>query len=183
MLVALTTAEWAQVGAAFFTALAAGVALFTVIRAERDRRSRQLPEFQIESIRDIPNDEARLTIINYGGPAREVWVAGVEGAYGYAGLVPPTAQWRPGESRTIRLSMPTLPETGAEESKTVVIARDLRMRYTLATTTGGNKKRWRIWKWTKISAASTYEHFFPGEPGPMDVPRSPVHMEVIDRKW
>lgn len=182
MITALTTAEWAQLAGTAFTAIAASAALLTVIRAERDRWDRRLPDFQVEPLRDIVADDARLTIVNYGGPAREVHVVGVEGEFGYFGVVPPTGQWRSGESRTITLSMPTRP-TAHMEANTVVIARDLRLRYTIATTAGGNRERWRIGKRTKISVERVFAHFFPEAPGPLDVPKSPVHMELTDRAW
>ena len=182
MTIALTTAEWAQVAGALFTAVAALTALLTVIRAERERWDRRVPEFQLEPLRDVDSDEARLTIINYGGQARDVHVAGVEGEFGYYGVIPPTGQWRSGESRTILLAMPAAP-IGDLEAKTVVVSRDLRLRYTLATTAGGNTKRWRIRKRTELSAADVFAHFFPNSPGPLDVPKTPVRMELSDRSW
>jgi hypothetical protein len=182
MVIALTTAEFAQVASTAFAAIATLVALLTVIRAERDRWDRRLPDFQVEPLRDMVADEARLTIVNYGGPAREVQIAGVEGEFGYFGVVPPTGQWRSGESRTIILSMPARPASDVEAT-TVIIARDLRLRYTIATTAGGNRERWKIGKRTKMSAERVFAHFFPEAPGPLDVPKSPVHMELADRAW
>jgi hypothetical protein len=182
VVVALTTAEFAQLASTAFAALAAFAALLTVIRAERDRWDRRLPDFQVEPLRDMVADEARLTIVNYGGPAREVQIAGVEGEFGYFGVVPPTGQWRSGESRTITLSMPAW-STSDLEANTIIIARDLRLRYIVATTAGGNRERWKIRKRTKMSAERVFAHFFPGTPGPVDVPKSPVHMALADRAW
>lgn len=63
-----------------------------------DRRARGAPalgqpaaEFHIEPLVDLGAQQTRLTIANYGGPAREVQIAGVHGAFGYFGLVGPTA--------------------------------------------------------------------------------------------
>lgn len=78
--------------------------------------------------------------------------------------------------------MPTRPPSGVE-ANTVVIARDLRLRYTIATAAGGNRKRWRIRKRTKQSAGRVFKYFFPETPVPLDVPKSPVHMECTDRSW
>lgn len=176
----LTTVEWAQLGTAGFTALAAFAALGTVLRAEVDRRDRRLPDFYIEPMHDLRNDEARLTIVNYGGPAREVKVAGVEGEFGYFGVIGPTSYWRPGESRTIKLAMPP---GKAEEALTIVMARDIRMRYVFARTAGGNSERWSLRKAKKMSAEDTFHHFFPESPGPLDVPKTPVDMETVERGW
>lgn len=91
MITALTATEWAQLAGTAFTAIAASAALLTVIRAEKDRWDRRLPDFQVEPLRDFVADQTRLTIINHGGPARDVRIAGVEGKFGYFGVVPPTA--------------------------------------------------------------------------------------------
>src|SRR5680860_533279 len=64
VITALTTAEWAQLAGTAFTAIAVSAALLTVIRAERDRWDRRLPDFQVEPLRDMVADEARLTIVN-----------------------------------------------------------------------------------------------------------------------
>lgn len=176
----LTAVDWAQLGTAFFTALAALAALGTVIRTEADRRDRQLPDFHIEALHDLRNQEARVTIVNYGGPARDVKVAGVEGEFGYFGLVGPTSYWRPGESRTIKLGMPP---GQADEAKTIVICRDVRLRYLFARTVGGAGRRWPLRKAKEMADEDVFRHFFPRSPGPLDVPRTPVDMEIVDRAW
>lgn len=177
----LDVVDYAQLATAAFTAVAALAALFTVIRAERDRWDSRFPEFVVESLRDRTNNEARLTIVNYGGPAREVVIAGVEGEYGYAGLIPPSGHWRPGESRTVRLALPAA--YAPEEIHVVVIARDLRKRYTLAATVGGARKRWRLHPWRRMSTERVFRRLFPNQRGPLDVPKTPVHMDLVQRDW
>ncbi len=176
----LTEAEWAQVAAAVFTALAALAALWTVIRAERDRADRALPAFHMEPLQDIGAGETRLTIVNFGGPAREVRIAGVHGTYGYAGVVGPTAFWRPGETRTVHLGVPT---TGVvEDVHAIVIARDVRKRYLLVATAGGATHRWPLRKSKKLSTADVFAQLFPGVPSPPDA-KSVVRYETVDRAW
>src|SRR4051812_21453831 len=60
VIVALTAAEWSQVGGALFTALAALAALATVVRAGRDRRDRALPSFEVEVLQDLVQQQVRL---------------------------------------------------------------------------------------------------------------------------
>jgi hypothetical protein len=95
----LTTADWAQVGSAFFTALTALAAFAAVVRVERDRWRQTLPDLYMEVLTDVPNDQMRVTIVNHGGPAREVRVMGTIGTFGFYGITPPMTYWRPGESR------------------------------------------------------------------------------------
>jgi hypothetical protein len=179
VLLGATAADWAQFGSAAFTAVAAFAALATVVRAEADRRDRALPDLYVDSVHDLKKGEVRVTVVNYGGPAREVSVAGVEGDFGYAGLVGPTSYWRPGESRTIRLSMPP---GQADVANAVVVGRDVRMRFVFATTVGGAKERWRVSR-HRVSNEEIFRHFFPAEPSPLQVPGSPIDMETIERAW
>lgn len=176
----MTAAEWTQVASTGFAALAALAALLTVLRAEADRRDRALPDLFVDAIDDLKRGEVRLTVVNYGGPAREVYVSGVHGPFGFHGLVGPTAYWRPGESRTIVLAMPNLV---SEETLTMVTGRDVRMRYLFARTVGGSARRWPLRQAKRLSKGDVFAGFFPDSAGPLDVPNSPVDMEVTERAW
>ena len=173
--------DWAQVASAVFTAVAALAALVTVLRAEHDRRDRALPSFGVEVIQDVPKGEVRLYVVNYGGPAREVRVAGVLDTFGFTGPLGPTTYWRPGESRTALLSMPLV--GSAPDAFVLVEARDVRKRYLLVATVGGATYRWPLRKARKLSLASVFHDLFPESPGPLDASHPNVHMETIERGW
>ena len=100
------TDEWAQVTSALFTALAALAASATVLRIGRDRRRSTWPELHVELIGDKPGNQVRLTIVNHGGPAREVAAWGVVGEFGFGGYTEPSTYWQPGERRTFLVHMP-----------------------------------------------------------------------------
>lgn len=122
LVLAVDTADAAQVGSAVFTALAALAALATVVRAERDRRDRALPDLHVEVVQDLGAGQVRAYVVNYGGPAREVRIYGVLGAIGFGGPIGPTTYWRPGESRTLLLGAPVNSEV--EISYVLVEGRD-----------------------------------------------------------
>jgi hypothetical protein len=132
-------------------------------------------------VHDRPNNEVRATIVNYGGPAREVQLWGLEGPYGYGGLIGPTTYWRPGESRTLRLGMPVGPH--AEEQSVVVIGRDVRRRYAFARTNGGAGERWSIRHDEPISDHGIWKHLFGTTPPPIKAPLSPIQMDPVERAW
>jgi hypothetical protein len=174
----LTDGEWAEIGSAAFTACTALAALASVMRVERDRWRRTVPEMHLEIIADAVNDEMRMTVANLGGAAREVYLMGTLGDYGWLTPSPPTAYWRPGESRTYRLSMPLI--TGVE-THAFVEGRDLRKKQVIVATAGGAVHRWPLRKAKKLSRADEWQRLFPDRPSPPDVPHSPIAVELVER--
>lgn len=178
MLVALTTSESTQIAVAGFTALTAVAAFASVFRVERDRWRRAIPDFHVELIFDGVNNETRLTIANLGGPAREARVMGTYMDFGWFTPTPPTTYWRSGETRTYRVSIPVIP---GGEDRTIVEARDLRKKQLVLTTTGGASYRWPLRKAKKLSLKAEWERLFSGHPTPLDVPHTPMKVELIER--
>lgn len=176
----VAAADWAAVASAAFSAVAAGAACAVVLRAERDRWRRTLPDVHVELLADQQTDQVRLTVVNYGGPAREVRVMGVQGEFGFLGYVPPSTYWRSGESRTVVLSMPT--PSKSIDSQIFVEARDMRKRQLFVTTSGGASYRWPLRKAKKMSAATTWDDLFPGVVGPLDVKYPMTEMRVLERQ-
>ena len=163
----VSVGDWAQVVGATFTALAAFAALATVVRAEHDRRDRQLPDLHIEVVQDLAASQVRAYVVNYGGPAREVTIAGVLGGHGFAGQLGPTTYWRPGESRTVILGMPV--DTEATVAHVMVEGRDVRKRYLFAATVGGATYRWPLRQAKKLSRDLVFRLLFPEVGSPLDV--------------
>jgi len=62
-----------------------------------------------------------------------------------------------------------------------VVARDVRLKRTLATTSGGASANWKVRE--AMSDGKVWSHFFGSRRVPIDQPRSPVHMETIERAW
>jgi hypothetical protein len=174
----LSTTDVAQLASAAFTAVAAGAACLSVFRVERDRWRSKVPELHVEVLADVKADEMRLNVVNLGGPAREVRVMGVIGQFGFFGLLPPTSHWLPGEMRTIRLAMPVVHE---ETSYVFVEARDMAKDQLVIGTVGGAVYRWPLRKAKQLSAGEEWRRLFPGVPGPLDVPYSPVDLQLVDR--
>src|SRR4051812_36658917 len=100
--------DWGQILSALFTAVAALAAWASVFRVEHDRRLGTIPDLHVEVLLDVDAQEVRLTVVNHGGPAREVKVMGVIGDFGVYGLFPPSSYWQAGERRTVKVSMPPL---------------------------------------------------------------------------
>ena len=175
--IAVRTGDWAQLGAAVFTALTALAAFASVARVERDRWTRAIPDFELEIIGDVVNDEMRMTVANLGGPAREVRVFGTLGGYGWLTPTPPTAYWRAGESRTYRLAMPVV----RGEVNAGVEARDRRKKQLVLVTAGGAAYRWPLRKAKKLSLGAEWERLFPGQPTPADVPKTSVVVELLEQ--
>lgn len=138
-----------------------------------------MPDMHLEVLVDLVAQEVRLVIVNHGGPAREVRVMGVLGDFGWAGIVPPTSYWQPGEERTVVVSMPPIT---ADTNHAFVEARDLGKRHVLVATTGGATYRWPLRKAKTLSAQKAWERLFPGIPGPLDVPHTPMHMDTVERR-
>lgn len=170
--------DWGQVIGALFTALAAFAALGTVVRVELDRRRQTWPGLQVEVIVDMPKQETRLTVINYGGPAREVRVMGTMGDFGFAGSLAPSTYWQPGERRTFQVAVPPM---RLDKVQIFVEGRDMGKRHLFVTTFGGATYRWPLRKAKKLSAELEWRRLFPGTPGPLDVKHSPMNMELIER--
>ncbi|MGN6187369.1 MAG: hypothetical protein ACTHOE_00590 [Conexibacter sp.] len=179
LLLALTTADWAQVGSAFFTGLAALAAFATVFRIERERWKQGLPDLHIELLADLPNQEFRVSVSNHGGPAREVRIYGVVGSFGFGGLVGPTTHWRAGESRIIKVSMP--PAVDVDEVYAFVDGRDMGKRYLFIGTVGGAQYRWRLRRAKRMSAEKEWRWLFPDAPIPIEAAHSPMAMETVER--
>lgn len=178
MMLALSTPEWAEVGAATFTALAALAAWAAVLQATHERRVAQRPDLHVELVGDLPNQETRLEVANYGGPAREVKVAGVLGPFGFYGVLPPTSQWAPGESRTIRVSIPPIDTTAF----VFVEARDTAKRYLFVSTIGGATYRWPLRRAKKLSTMREWQRLFPESRDPLSVAHTPMQMELVERR-
>ncbi len=174
----LTTSDWALVATAGFTALTAVAAMTSVFRVERDRWRRTVPEFHLEILADVPNDEMRMTIVNLGGPAREVRVIGTIGPFGWLHVTPPTAYWRAGETRTYRIAIPLIAD---QEARAFVEARDLGKRQLVIATVGGATYRWPLRKAKKLNAAREWAELFPGTPSPLEVLHKPMAIELIER--
>ena len=176
----LTGADWTQTASTAFAALAALAAWATVVRSERDRKDRRLPDLHVDLIYDMPNQEVRATVVNYGGPACDVRIGGVEGTFGYYGLIGPTSYWRSGEMRTILIAVPP----GVNDvNHTYVEGRDVKLRYLFAATTGGIQRRWPLRKAKELSPADLFSEFFPGVTHPIDALHSPILMTTVDRAW
>ena len=176
---AISVGDFAEIGSAIFTALAAFAALATVVRAGRDRRDRQLPDLQIEVLQDLEAQQVRAYVVNYGGPAREVTIAGVLGEHGFAGRLGPTTYWRPGESRTVVLGMPV--NTEVKLAQVMVEGRDVRKRHLFAATAGGATYRWPLRKAKKLSTELVFRRLFPEVGSPLDAEL--VRYEVVERAW
>lgn len=174
----LSAGDWAQVAAAVFTALTALAAFASVYRVERDRWRKGIPEFHIELLADGPNKEMRLTVANLGGPARDARVAGTLGDFGWFTPTPPSGYWRTGEARTYKVSMPVITD---REARAIVEARDLRMRQLVIATVGGATYRWPLRQAKKLSLSKEWQQLFPGTPTPLDVPYTPMSVELIER--
>jgi hypothetical protein len=91
---------------------------------------------------------------------------------------PPTTYWRPGESRTYRISMPLIMDV---ETYAFVEARDLGKRQLVVSTAGGATYRWRLRRAKRLSAQKEWERLFPGRPGPFQVQYTPMAIELIER--
>jgi hypothetical protein len=113
-------------------------------------------------------------VLNYGGPAREVSVWGVVGAFGFGGYTEPSTYWQPGERRTFRLHVPPI----AGESQIMVVGRDMAKRQLFAATYGGATCRWRIWKLRTLSTGDIWRRLFPETP---EARHGPMRVEVIER--
>lgn len=179
LVLAVDTADAAQVGSAVFTALAALAALATVVRAERDRRDRALPDLHVEVVQDLGAGQVRAYVVNYGGPAREVRIYGVLGAIGFGGPIGPTTYWRPGESRTLLLGAPV--NSKVDMSYVLVEGRDVRKRYLFVSTVGGAKHRWPLRKAKKLSAEAVFGRLFPEVGSPLNATLVPY--DVLERAW
>ncbi|MDA0168394.1 hypothetical protein OJ998_04785 [Solirubrobacter taibaiensis] len=169
--------EWAQVASAFFAAVAAFAAWATVFRASRDRRRASWPDLHVEFLGDLVREEVRLTVVNYGGPAREVRVFGVAGNFGFGGYTEPSTYWQPGERRTFRVHVPVVDG----ENQIMVEGRDMAKRYIFVSTVGGASYRWRHWT-RKRSAETVWRRLFPGIPAPDETGQGLVRVELIERE-
>jgi hypothetical protein len=174
----LSAGDWAQIAAAAFTALTALAAFASVYRVERDRWRKGIPDFHIELLADAPNNEMRLTIANLGGPARDARVAGTLGDFGWFTPTPPTAYWRTGEVRTYKVNIPVVRDC---EACAIVEARDLRMKQLVIATVGGAAYRWPLRQAKELSLRKEWEQLFPGTPTPLDVPYTPMSVELTER--
>jgi hypothetical protein len=107
--------------------------------------------------------------------------------FGYYSLVGPTGYWRPGESRTIRVSMPVRKSRDVGgDAHLVAICRDVRMRFLFAVTSGGASKRWRVaTKRGRTPRARSDKHvwryFFGSAVTPIDAKYAPMAIETVDR--
>jgi hypothetical protein len=173
-----STAEWAEVLSAVFTAVAAGAAWATVFRFERDRRRSSWPDLHCELVVDMPHQQVRLTVVNYGGPAREVNIYGVAAGFGFMGTLEPSGYWQPGERRTFHVHMPPALD---DEAKVFVEGRDMAKRHLFVATIGGATYRWPLWRARRLSAEREWRKLFPGSPNPLDA-QGPMRVEVIERE-
>jgi len=101
---------------ALFTAVAALAAWAAVSRAERESRRSSWPDAPRRSNVDKLANQTRLTVVNYGGPAR---------------YTEASTFWQP-EFRTFHLHGP--PEAMPEESAIFVEGRDMAKRHLFVTT-------------------------------------------------
>jgi hypothetical protein len=67
------------------------------------------------------------------------------------------------------------------ETYAFVEARDLGKRQLVVTTAGGATYRWRLRKAKGLNAQKEWERLFPGRPGPLQVPNTPMAIELIER--
>jgi hypothetical protein len=132
----------------------------------------------LELLADAVNDEMRMTVANLGGPAREVRVIGTIGQFGWVHNTPPTTYWRPGESRTYRISMPLITDV---EAQAFVEARDLGKKQLVIATVGGASYRWPLRKAEKLSLADEWERLFPNNPRPDALQYPQMAIELVER--
>lgn len=133
----------------------------------------------MEVVTDVPNHQMRMTVVNQGGPAREVRVMATIGDFGFFGLLPPTTYWRSGESRVFELSMPLVAD---QDVKGFVEGRDLAKRQLILGTPGGASYRWPLRKAKRLSAGKEWGRLYPGEPTPLDVPHGPMAIKLLERE-
>ena len=177
-MLATALGDWAQLAGAAFTAVTAGTALLTVVRAERERRAAKRPELHIEVLQDLGAGQVRATVVNYGGPAREVVFGGTLGEAGFFGPIGPSTYWRSGETRVVLLGM--RPDPTEDESRVIVAGWDMAKSHLVAATTGGARESWPLRKAKRTNMAGTFRHFFPTGPGLGDSPRL-LRYDTIER--
>ena len=163
---ALHAADWFQLGAAVFTAVAAFAAWAAVAQVARERRAAQKPELHIEPTYQIPSGDMFLNVFNEGGPAKMVRFIIIEGDSVCLGNLPPTAFLRRGEHRRIRLDL----TVQTEAAMAMIVGADLATRFLYARVPNGQERRCRIWgrfPWSRqpdIKMDSMLRTFFPNAP-------------------
>ena len=163
---ALPAADWFQLGAAVFTAVAAIAAWAAVAQVARDRRAAQKPELHIEVTYRVPSGDMFLNVFNEGGPAKMVRFIVIEGDAVCLGNLPPTAFLRRGEHPRDRPDL----KAQSEAAMAMIVGADLATRFVYARTPNGQERRWRIWgrfPWSPapdVKMDSMLRTFFPDAP-------------------
>lgn len=148
----LTAAEWAQVGSALFTAIAASAALLTVKQGHRMMRAAVEPDLGIQVLGDVGNKRTHLVIANTGGgttkgTAYQV-VAGGERALGWLG----DGFLAPGDKVLVSPELPLDDDAEAQvvyrtaDESSWVVTRDGRKRRFRKGRKGGATPGDHLWK-------------------------------------
>jgi hypothetical protein len=116
-----------------------------------------------------PQGILTLTIVNYGGPAKKVSFAVVEGEQSCLGFLPPHAFLAAAETASLRLK---LERSGQHNAVAVVYGFDVQSRYVYAWAAGGRSERWparsgRLRRRpTDLTAVQILQQFYPDAPDP-----------------
>lgn len=140
MIATLHAADYFQLGAAVFTALAAFAAWATVAQAARDRRNSQRPVLHMELVTRLPSGDTFVNVFNEGGTAKLVRFIVLGEGVMCLGNVPPTAVLRRGEHRQIKLGLKSMDD----EPIAMVVGIDLNNRFVYARISNGTEHRWRV---------------------------------------
>lgn len=181
----LHAADWFQLGAAVFTAVAAFAAWGAVAQVARERRAAQKPELHIEPTYQVPSGDMFLNVFNEGGPAKMVRFIVIEGDSVCLGNLPPTAFLRRGEHRRIRLDL----KAQSEAAMAMIAGADLATRFLYTRVPNGQERRWRIWRrfpWSRqpdIQMDSMLRTFFPGAPNVQELKIVGYQLAPADPKF
>ncbi len=169
---ALHAADYFQLGAAIFTAVAAAAAWAAVAQVSRERRAAQRPLLHIEVVTRVPSGETFINVFNEGGPAKMVRFIIIDSGKLCLGNVPPTSYLRRGEHRQIKLHL-----KAQEDSAMAMIAgADLATRFIYARVPNGTERRWRLWRrfpWgaqPDITMDAMLRAFYPNAPDVLELP-------------
>jgi hypothetical protein len=173
-----TPGDWDQILNALFTAVAALAACASVLRIERDRQLRTIPDLHVEVLLDMPAELWRLAVVNHGGLAREVTVMGVIRAVRH--LRRAAAEHLLAGGRTAHGSDLVAP-LPVEKTHVFVEGWDMAKRRLVVGTVGGATYQWKLRKAKKLSDALTWKKLFPDTPPPHDARHWPMNLELVKR--
>lgn len=164
----VSAAEITQVASTVFAAVAAvgsGAAAWVIYRQWSASRT---PAVSID-VSEFNTGAMFLTLVNYGGAAKKVSFAVIEGKQSCMGFLPMHGYLAPGERARLRLGSET---TGERKQIAVAYGFDLDGRWVYAWGANGQSLRWRArpGRWrrgvTDESEASILKRLYPGAPDP-----------------